>query len=81
MYGDILERVRDALGYRAWSAPDASVARIAANEPPPRVAVATPILATRIAHWALRWRHTLPGRVLYRMTPSHLVDAMKARLR
>ncbi len=33
-----------------------------------------------IARIALRIRHTLPGRVLYRLTPRALREALKARV-
>ena len=38
-------------------------------------------LGTRIANAALRRRHTALGRVLYRLAPERLVDALKAKLR
>jgi hypothetical protein len=38
-------------------------------------------LGTRIARAALHRRHTALGRALYRLTPSRLVDLLKAKLR
>jgi glycosyltransferase involved in cell wall biosynthesis len=64
------ERVRDALGYVPWVPP---VAGAAARAVPGGV-------ATAAARMALRWRRTLPGRVLYALAPAGLVDALKARL-
>jgi len=40
-----------------------------------------PDFATRAARAALSIRQTPIGRVLYRMTPRPLLDALKARLR
>jgi len=34
----------------------------------------------RIARTALRIRHTLPGRMLYRLAPKALREALKARI-
>jgi len=97
-------RVRDALGYVAWTPPSAAPlheaestvmeaispatgARMSATEAiasetegimpssPPRSA-----MLARVSRFALRWRHTLPGRVLYRLTPTTIIDALKARL-
>ena len=34
----------------------------------------------RLARAALRIRHTFPGRVLYRLAPKPLLNALKARL-
>ena len=80
-------RVRDALGYAPWWMP---------NRPPQppvapaadssaglatRDAAAGSGLGTRIANAALRRRHTALGRVLYRLAPERLVDALKAKLR
>jgi hypothetical protein len=33
-----------------------------------------------VAHAALAIRHTLPGRLLYRLAPKPLLDALKQRL-
>jgi len=38
-------------------------------------------LGARAARAALRWRHSMVGRVLYRLAPVTLIDALKARLR
>jgi hypothetical protein len=35
---------------------------------------------TQMARAALQIRHTLPGRVLYRLAPKALLDALKGRL-
>jgi glycosyltransferase involved in cell wall biosynthesis len=72
-------RVRDALGYRAWSppllpAPAPESAHDAARE---RRADG---VWRRIAERALAIRRTPMGRVLYRMTPAPVIDALKARL-
>lgn len=69
-------RVRDALGYAAWSPP---------HEPPApaRTQDMTAAPATWTAHLARRAlaiRHTVVGRALYRLTPRPVVDALKARL-
>jgi len=37
-------------------------------------------MAAHLSRLALRMRHTGPGRVLYRLTPTALLDALKARL-
>ena len=63
-----------ALGYRAWRPPAA-----ASSAPTPAPAKANGPLG-RIAHTALAIRHTLPGRLLYRLTPKPLVDALRKRL-
>jgi len=65
-------RVRDALGYRAWAPP--------ARETPPAEAAAA-VFGTRVAHAALAIRHTAFGRLLWRIAPQPLLDALKARLR
>ncbi len=89
------QRVRDALGYRPWTVPVANArlevpaaAPAAALSPVATAAAAAAVtggpargLGTGIARMALRWRHTLPGRLLYSLTPSQVVDALKARLR
>jgi len=67
-------RIRDALGYTAWSPPPVPAAAApAAASPPLRWRV-------RLARAALAIRHTVIGRALYRLTPRPLVDALKARL-
>jgi hypothetical protein len=69
-------RVRDALGYRPWTPPMTA----------PTLTPAAPVtepqnLAARAAHAALAIRHTPLGRVLYRMTPRSVLEALKAQLR
>ena len=65
-------RVRDALGYEAWSPP----------APIPPGPVATPQgVGARLAHAAVGIRHALPGRVLYRLAPAALVERLKKHLR
>jgi hypothetical protein len=67
------DRCLAALGYAPWHWPP-SMQR---SEPEPggnRGPVA------RLARAALRIRHTFPGRVLYRLAPKPLLNALKARL-
>jgi GT2 family glycosyltransferase/glycosyltransferase involved in cell wall biosynthesis len=59
------------------SAPPALVR--APDAAPPDAADASP--GARAARAALRWRHSMVGRVLYRLAPVTLIDALKARLR
>jgi hypothetical protein len=67
-----------ALHYAAWSPSPAGVPSEAASalpsEPRPNGALAL------VARAALAIRHTLPGRVLYRLAPKPLVDALRQRL-
>lgn len=77
------KRVRDALGYVDWKPPStAAMERL--PEPPVEIEAAAPELRNgflaHVSRLALRWRHTLPGRVLYRLTPTSILDALKARL-
>jgi GT2 family glycosyltransferase/glycosyltransferase involved in cell wall biosynthesis len=65
-------RIRDALGYRAWTPPVAQT-DITTSAPVP--------LSARVAHAALAIRHTLLGRTLYRVTPQPVLNALKARLK
>jgi hypothetical protein len=73
-------RIRDALGYHAWTPPEPTSAesddllepRMAAHEETGWMA--------RFARRALAIRRTPMGRVLYRMTPAPVIDALKARL-
>ncbi|HXX86219.1 MAG TPA: glycosyltransferase [Casimicrobiaceae bacterium] len=67
------ERCLAALGYVPWRPPPAAapVLGVPAEE---LGAVA------HLARAALRIRHTVPGRVLYRLAPKALVAALKARL-
>lgn len=68
-------RVRDALGYMPWSPPG----RVEA--PPIRRVVPAPDgVWRRVALRALAMRRTPMGRLLYRMTPGTVIDALKARL-
>jgi GT2 family glycosyltransferase/glycosyltransferase involved in cell wall biosynthesis len=73
-------RLRDALGYRPWTPP--SDADAAENAPAARDG--QPVHATgwvgRMARRALAMRRTPIGRLLYRMTPTPVIDALKARL-
>jgi hypothetical protein len=62
-------RVRDALGYRAWTPPSRHVPAVS-----PRG------VGGRIAHAAAAIRHKLPGRILYRLAPSSLVERLKRHL-
>jgi hypothetical protein len=68
------ERIRDALGYRAWNAP--SIA------PPATDVGAVPAegVLRRIARRVVAMRRTPMGRLLYRVTPEPVIDALKARL-
>ena len=64
-------RVRDALGYRAWTPPL-----------PGRIAVGPARgVGGRIAHAAVAIRHKLPGRILYRLAPASLVERLRQYLR
>ena len=71
--------VRDALGYRAWHPPVAQsdvshpVEVTSADEQPRG-------LMARVARRALAMRSTPMGRMLYRMTPAPVIDALKSRL-
>jgi hypothetical protein len=78
-------RVRDALGYSAWTPPPMLAPVEALASPASEVAAAaTPTVRedvlTHLSRLALRWRHTLPGRVLYRVTPNRILDVLKDRL-
>jgi O-antigen biosynthesis protein len=69
-------RMRDALGYRAWSPP-----ALASPTQEPAAAIAAPRgVWQRVALRALAMRRTPVGRFLYRMTPEPVIDALKARL-
>jgi len=81
-------RVRDALGYAPWKPPAPALVRESAVQAAAVPEAAAPATApprasigTAIARVALRWRHTSIGRVLYRVAPAPLVDALKQRLR
>jgi hypothetical protein len=64
-------RVRDALGYLAWTPPTIA---------PPAAAPAPRGFGGRIARAAVDIRHKLPGRVLYRLAPAALVERLKKHL-
>ena len=70
-------RIRDALGYRAWVPP---VATHDASDSGGATVGTGFGWRTRIARRALAMRGTPFGRLLYRMTPSPVIDALKARL-
>ena len=63
-------RVRDALGYRAWTPPPSD----------PIVAAPQRGVGGRIAHAAVAIRHKLSGRILYRLAPASLVERLKRHL-
>ena len=77
-------RLRDALGYVGWAAPAMTAAKDAAaveaqtlrggRGDPARAPLAG------FAHWALSIRRTAPGRLLYRIAPSALIEVLKSRL-
>jgi len=68
-------RVRDALGYRAWIPP-----RL--EQPVAPAVPAAPLgLRGRVRNAALALRYTLPGRVLYRLTPPRMRERLRRRLR
>ncbi len=67
-------RVRDALGYTAWTPPAVALS-VTQPVPAPKGLVAT------IARAAIAIRPTMIGRILFRLTPMVLVTALKARLR
>jgi GT2 family glycosyltransferase len=76
-------RVRDALGYVRWAMPVPAAASAAPADPPersPPAGNADDLLAW-VARTAMRYSRTLPGRVLRRITPVHVLEALKARLR
>jgi GT2 family glycosyltransferase/glycosyltransferase involved in cell wall biosynthesis len=73
-------RVRDALGYRAWTPPAVDATPVSAPAPAAPVDAARVPWLARVARGALAIRHTALGRALYRMAPRPLVDALKARL-
>jgi GT2 family glycosyltransferase/glycosyltransferase involved in cell wall biosynthesis len=67
------DRCLAALGYAPWHPPP-PMKRTEPESDGDRGAVA------RLARAALRIRHTFPGRVLYRLAPKPLINALKARL-
>ena len=64
-------RVRDALGYLAWTPPTIA---------PPVPARAPRGFGAQIARAAVDIRHKWPGRVLYRLAPAALVERLKKHL-
>jgi GT2 family glycosyltransferase len=79
-------RIRDALGYRPWTPPTVRSADVA-SEAPSTAEVASehaPVPpAPRRGVWARRaraLRATPMGRLLHRVTPALLIEALKARL-
>ena len=68
-------RVRDALGYRAWT-PPAPVTRPVAAVPSARLEP-----ASRLALAALRLRQSSAGPLLRALTPGFVREALKARLK
>jgi len=67
-------RVRDALGYTAWT-PPAVALPVTQPAPPPKG------LLAYVARAALAIRPTMLGRILFRLTPMVFVTALKTRLR
>jgi GT2 family glycosyltransferase/glycosyltransferase involved in cell wall biosynthesis len=67
-------RIRDAAGYRAWSLPPPEPTAI------PGATSGRRSLWRRLAARALAMRRTPMGRLLYRVTPEPLIDALKSRL-
>jgi len=67
-----------ALHYTPWSPPVPAV-EIAAASMPPTVPRSNGALGV-VARAALSIRHTFAGRVLYRLAPKPLVDALRQRL-
>jgi GT2 family glycosyltransferase/glycosyltransferase involved in cell wall biosynthesis len=65
-------RLRYALHYKAWQPP--AIVRVLAPD-------ATPGFLSRVARAAARRRHTLAGRMLYRLAPSAVVARLRARLK
>lgn len=63
-------RLRYALHYRAWHPPAVDAAP-----------AASPGLLSRVARAAARRRHTLAGRMLYRLAPSGMVARLRERLK
>ena len=74
-------RVRDALGYRTWTPPsDVAAPEANAFMREPATLAHEHGWMSRVARRALAIRRTPMGRLLYRVTPTPLIDALKARL-
>jgi GT2 family glycosyltransferase/glycosyltransferase involved in cell wall biosynthesis len=73
-------RIRDALGYREWKPPLDVGSTVADARSPTAAEIAPAGMMTRFARRALAIRATRMGRLLYRMTPTPLIDALKSRL-
>jgi hypothetical protein len=78
-------RIRDALGYRPWTPPATLPAHEAAADAVPAVTIEDERVPRhgvwqRFALRALAIRRTPMGRLLYRVTPEPVIDALKARL-
>ena len=76
-------RCLDALHYEAWR-PRIEPPATPTLDPPAPASPSTPSAPadamTQVARAALQIRHTLPGRVLYRLAPKSLLAALKGRL-
>jgi len=74
-------RIRDALGYEPWRPPAIVIPQVeSASLDEESIASAPRGLMARVARRALAMRTTPMGRVLYRMTPAPVIDALKSRL-
>ena len=73
-------RIRNALGYQGWIPPVETASIGVAAGLPQAVPEPRRTLMARFARRALAMRGTPMGRVLYRMAPTPLIDALKARL-
>jgi len=65
-------RLRHALGYVPWLPPPPSV---------PRRSASSPGFLDRVARAAAGRRNTFAGRILFRLAPSAVVAALRARLK
>jgi hypothetical protein len=89
-------RVRDALGYAPWSAPRPEPAATSpgrvegptahanakdASSPPGASPTPSGGVLGAVARLAIHVRPTIAGRILHRLTPASVLDALKARLR
>jgi hypothetical protein len=74
-------RIRDALGYEPWRPPAVPMPQVEPASVDDQSIVTAPRgLMARVARRALAMRTTPMGRVLYRMTPAPVIDALKSRL-